>query len=65
MTGRAGPDSMPPVRLAAIDLGTNSVHMVIADVTPDGRIEVVDRVKEMVRLGKARLHHRPAVARDA
>jgi exopolyphosphatase/guanosine-5'-triphosphate,3'-diphosphate pyrophosphatase len=40
------------VRLAAIDLGTNSVHMVIADVTPDGRIVVVDRVKEMVRLGR-------------
>src|SRR5215510_13578151 len=26
--------------------------MVIANVTPDGRIEVIDRVKEMVRLGK-------------
>ena len=43
---------MRRVRLAAIDLGTNSVHMVIANVTPDGRIEVIDRVKEMVRLGK-------------
>jgi len=43
---------MPPVRLAAIDLGTNSVHMVIANVTSDGRIEVIDRVKEMVRLGR-------------
>lgn len=40
------------MRLAAIDLGTNSVHMVIANVTPDGRIEVIDRVKEMVRLGQ-------------
>ncbi len=40
------------MRLAAIDLGTNSVHMVIANVTSEGRIEVIDRVKEMVRLGK-------------
>jgi exopolyphosphatase/guanosine-5'-triphosphate,3'-diphosphate pyrophosphatase len=40
------------VRLAAIDLGSNSVHMVVADVTADGRIQVVDRVKEMVRLGR-------------
>src|SRR2546422_1894656 len=40
------------VRLAAIDVGSNSVHMVVADVSPDGRIEVVDRVKEMVRLGR-------------
>jgi exopolyphosphatase/guanosine-5'-triphosphate,3'-diphosphate pyrophosphatase len=40
------------VRLAAIDLGSNSVHMVVAEVSPDGRIAVVDRVKEMVRLGR-------------
>jgi len=43
---------MKTVRLAALDVGSNSVHMVIADVHPDGRIEVVDRVKEMVRLGR-------------
>lgn len=41
-----------PVRLAAIDVGSNSVHMVVADVNAQGRIEVVDRVKEMVRLGR-------------
>ena len=40
------------VRLAAIDVGSNSVHMVVAEVDPDGRIRVVDRVKEMVRLGR-------------
>ena len=40
------------MRLAAIDVGSNSVHMVVADVSPDGRIQVVDRVKEMVRLGR-------------
>ncbi len=40
------------MRLAAIDLGSNSVHMVVADVSADGRIQVVDRVKEMVRLGR-------------
>lgn len=39
------------VRLAAIDVGTNSVHMVIAEVRRGGRIDVVDRMKEMVRLG--------------
>ena len=40
------------MRLAAIDVGSNSVHMVIADVTGDGHVQVVDRVKEMVRLGR-------------
>ncbi len=40
------------MRLAAIDVGTNSVHMVIADVNHDGNIDVIDRVKETVRLGR-------------
>jgi exopolyphosphatase / guanosine-5'-triphosphate,3'-diphosphate pyrophosphatase len=44
--------TMRAVRLAAIDVGSNSVHMVVADLHGDGRIEVVDRVKEMVRLGR-------------
>jgi exopolyphosphatase / guanosine-5'-triphosphate,3'-diphosphate pyrophosphatase len=34
---------------AAIDLGSNSFHMVVAEVT-DGHVQVVDRMKEMVRL---------------
>ncbi len=40
------------MRLAAIDVGSNSVHMVVADVTSSGHLVVVDRVKEMVRLGR-------------
>src|ERR1700677_1335243 len=40
------------MRLAAIDVGSNSGHMVIADVRRDGHFEVIDRVKEMVRLGR-------------
>ncbi len=40
------------MRLAVIDVGSNSCHMVVADVAPDGGIQVVDRVKEMVRLGR-------------
>ena len=35
--------------LAAIDLGSNSFHMVIARVV-DGELQVVDRIKDMVRL---------------
>ncbi len=40
------------MRLAAIDIGSNSVHMVVADVDRGGHLEVVDRVKEVVRLGR-------------
>jgi len=36
---------------AAIDLGTNSFHMVVARVEPDGHFDVLDREKEVVRLG--------------
>ena len=39
------------MRLAAIDVGTNSLHMVIADLNRDGNFDVIDRVKETVRLG--------------
>lgn len=40
------------MRLAAIDVGSNSVHMIVADVSREGHLEVVDRIKEMVRLGR-------------
>src|SRR5213594_3390615 len=52
MTSRVRAGIMPAVRLAAIDVGSNSLHMLVADVSPDGRIQVVDRLKEMVRLGR-------------
>lgn len=38
--------------LAALDVGTNSFHLVIARALPDGRFEVITRDKEMVRLGQ-------------
>lgn len=37
--------------LAAVDIGTNSVHMVVARVSGRDRFEVVTRHKEVVRLG--------------
>jgi exopolyphosphatase/guanosine-5'-triphosphate,3'-diphosphate pyrophosphatase len=36
---------------AAIDLGTNSFHLLVAKVEPDGHFDVLDREKEVVRLG--------------
>ncbi len=38
-----------PVALAAIDLGSNSFHMIVATLQ-DGQIQVLDRIKEPVRL---------------
>jgi exopolyphosphatase/guanosine-5'-triphosphate,3'-diphosphate pyrophosphatase len=41
----------PARTLAALDLGTNSFHLVVARTRPDGGFEIVDREKEPVRLG--------------
>jgi exopolyphosphatase/guanosine-5'-triphosphate,3'-diphosphate pyrophosphatase len=38
--------------VAAIDLGTNALRMVIAQVAPDGQIEVLERLQRAVRLGQ-------------
>ena len=46
------------MRIAAIDIGTNSVHMIIVRVRPDLSFEVVDREKDMVRLGAGGLDGR-------
>ena len=43
------------MRIAAIDIGTNSVHMIVVQVRPDRSFEVIDREKEMVRLGSGGL----------
>src|ERR1700722_16262711 len=42
-----------PVRAAAIDCGTNSLRLLVADVDPEmGRLTDVDRRMEIVRLGQ-------------
>lgn len=46
------------MRLAAIDIGTNSIHMIVVRVRPDRSFEVIDREKEMVRLGAGGLDGR-------
>jgi exopolyphosphatase / guanosine-5'-triphosphate,3'-diphosphate pyrophosphatase len=39
------------VRIAAIDLGTNSFHLLVVDAGPDGSFVPLVREKEMLRLG--------------
>jgi exopolyphosphatase/guanosine-5'-triphosphate,3'-diphosphate pyrophosphatase len=45
-------------RIAAIDVGTNSIHMIVAETRERG-YRVVDREKEMVQLGLASLDGEP------
>lgn len=56
------------MRLAAIDMGTNSLHMIVVRVRPDLSFEIIDREKEMVRLGAGGLDGRaltPRAMQDA
>jgi exopolyphosphatase / guanosine-5'-triphosphate,3'-diphosphate pyrophosphatase len=46
------------MRVAAIDVGTNSIHMIVVEIRPDLSFEVIDREKEMVRLGAGGLDGR-------
>lgn len=43
------------MRLAAIDIGSNSIHLVIARAERGQHLEIIDREKEMVRLGSGTL----------
>ena len=45
-------------RLAAIDVGTNSIHMIIVEAQRRG-FRVIDREKEMVQLGRGSLQGKP------
>src|SRR2546422_7171674 len=46
------------MRIAAIDIGTNSIHMIVVQIRPDFSFEVIDREKQMVRLGAGGLDGR-------
>jgi len=37
--------------LAAIDMGTNSFHLIIVQVNNDGTFKIIDREREVIRLG--------------
>jgi exopolyphosphatase / guanosine-5'-triphosphate,3'-diphosphate pyrophosphatase len=40
-----------PQRVAALDVGSNTVHLLVADPLPDGRVHEVCRVVRMPRIG--------------
>ena len=51
-SGGAAPEAADkPTRIAAIDIGSNSIRQIIADVSPDGSIRVIDELKASPRLG--------------
>src|SRR5207248_1408790 len=49
--GKRGTRGATTVKIAALDVGTNSIHLLIARVGADGQVDALDRAKDMVRLG--------------
>jgi len=46
------------MRIAAIDIGSNSIHIIVCRIRPDLSFEVVDREKDMIRLASGTLANR-------
>ncbi len=46
----------PPTRYGAIDVGSNSIRLLVADYTPEGGLAVIDELKDQPRLAKGLAH---------
>ena len=53
-----------PVRIAAIDLGTNSFHLFIAKLKTNGKLKLLERQRELIRLGSLQLPDGNIITRD-
>ncbi len=55
-------------KIAVVDIGTNSIHMVLTEIDPDGSYKILDQFKDMTRLGDGTFQSRSlsaeAIKRD-
>ena len=58
MPAKTPPPVQDSFRIAAIDVGSNSVHMVVAQIDGDGGVTTLYRLKEMVGLGRISFPHK-------
>ena len=40
------------LKLALLDIGSNSIHMILAEIQPDFSYKILDRFKDVTRLGE-------------
>ena len=52
------PGSLVVVKIAALDAGSHSFHLIVAEVAPSGTHRIIDRAKEIVRIGEGTLRTR-------
>jgi exopolyphosphatase/guanosine-5'-triphosphate,3'-diphosphate pyrophosphatase len=62
VTDSTGGDRLP--RLAAIDVGTNTIRLVVAEVSADGTYRILDEERSMTRLGRG-LYARGQIGRGS
>lgn len=49
---------MCSMKIAALDAGSHSFHLIVAEVAPSGTHRIIDRAKEIVRIGEETLRTR-------
>ena len=49
---RAVAAPIPAQVIAAVDIGSNAIRMMVAEVLPDGSVEVLERLQQGIRLGQ-------------
>ncbi|TVQ30893.1 MAG: Ppx/GppA family phosphatase [Phycisphaeraceae bacterium] len=57
--------SSPGRRLAAVDVGTNSIRLIIAEASPDGSYRILDDEKETTRLGQGMASNENRISPEA
>jgi exopolyphosphatase / guanosine-5'-triphosphate,3'-diphosphate pyrophosphatase len=50
---------------AAIDIGTNSFHLIVVKIKEDGNFEIIDREKDVIRLGEGNANDIKHLTREA
>lgn len=51
-------------RIAALDMGTNSFHLVIVEQKPNGKLNLLDREREIIRLGSQQGNNLSFISND-
>lgn len=55
MFGSSIADGFAPLKIASIDIGSNSIHLAIVRAEPGQHLQIIDREKEMARLASKTL----------
>ena len=52
-------------KLAALDIGTNSFHLIVVSVSPTGNFEIIDREREVIRLSEGYIGERKIISSNS